>query len=236
MRISWKVMKKFLDDTKLYRNLNYMFDDTEYYLWINYEGEKFFTTILQNSVDANEFLAIYAPQTVVKNDISEDGKRSSEVLNKTRNKYLQEHSLYFTSTVGSQDSFCDFFTFVKYNAEGNIAQEGEEIHKCVAIFEPPYDYDVIGGAVEILDFKNREEIKDVFVNAIGNPYIPREYGGSVPIMINRKFLYARIEIGGGYLMPLRFIPDMHTNMILIEVDLLNGIVKDFQIVLRILTY
>jgi hypothetical protein len=73
-------------------------------------------------------------------------------------------------------------TITMFDADGNVVTDGATCVKCYVDLEPAYNYDVIGGWMDIPDSIRNATPGTWFIGAVGVPDIPRQYGGSVPFI------------------------------------------------------
>jgi len=232
MKSTWTMMKSFLDNTNLYLNLNYYQLNSDYYVWINYESQTFETILLGGTIDLEVFLKDYASKTMVKRELTEGGLKRSEVVEMSRQKYLQEQSISFNFCY-NHSYIPEFFIITRYDENNNLTEDVENIRKCEIVFEPTYDYYISGGVIEVLDFTTREEIKNLEISIIGNPDVPRTNGGSVPVASRRKINKdGKVDVYSSALMPLKYIEGFNYNKIKIIITNTESINKEIQIILK----
>jgi len=183
MRIDWKSLKKFLDDTKLYRFLNYIELDSSYYTWIFYEGETFSSILQKGSVECQIFENEYKKLAVLKNDLTDDGIKFSRTMFVGRQRMM--HCLFSTITTSTMQTNDEtgFISIKLRNSLGEITQISEEAVFTELDFCPGENvsYGLYGGSLESIDDLETEFI----VNAILAPEIPRTFGGSLYFIRNR---------------------------------------------------
>jgi hypothetical protein len=227
MKIDWKSLKKFIDDTKLYKFVNYVELDTSYYVWIFYEGETFSSVLDKGTVECEVFVNQYKPLAVLKNDLTDDGIKFSRTMFVGRARMM--HCLFTkitTSTTESNDS--SGFVSVKIkNAQGQITQDSSlavytELDFCP---HPTNGYGLYGGSIETLEDISSEFI----VDAILAPDIPSQYGGSLYYIRNRILNQPRESLTR-HAINVGDIPDgiPGSNVLRIRVKHEQGIQKKFQ--------
>ena len=181
MRVDWKSLKKFIDDTKLYKIVNYMELDTSYYVWVLYEGETFSSMLEKGTVDCDVFVKDYKPLAILKDDLAPDGVRfSRSMLVYIKRLYHCLFAKITTSTTETNDK-SGFITARIRNSHGQIIQDSSqavytEVDFCLGV---GVDCSLFGGSVEFFD-----EFDWMTLNAILAPDIPAEYGGSIFFLQN----------------------------------------------------
>jgi hypothetical protein len=183
MKIDWKSLKKFLDDTQLVKFINYIELDTSYYVWIYYEGESFSSILDKGTVDCQVFISDYKPYAVLKNDLDEDGIKMSKTIFVGRSRMM--HCLFTCITTSSTQTNDEtgFITVVLKDAQHQIVQESSQAVYTEASFCPhPTDgYGLYGGAIEAI-----EDIDtDIIASAILAPDFPPSMGGQIYYIRNR---------------------------------------------------
>jgi len=182
MRIDWKSLKKFIDDTKLYKIINYVELDTSYYVWILYEGETFSSSLDKGSVDCEDFVKNYKPLAILKNDLAPDGvKFTRSMLVYVKRLYHCLFTKFTTSSTISNDE-TGFITMRMRDSQKQITEDPSqavytEIDFCLGV---GVDCSLYGGSIEIIEDFDSE----IVVNAIMAPDIPAEYGGSIYFIRN----------------------------------------------------
>jgi hypothetical protein len=177
MRIDWKSLKKFIDDTKLNKIINYIELDTSYYVWILYEGETFSSMLEKGSVDCEVFINDYKPLAILKDDLAPDGVRFSRSMSVfIRRLYHCLFTKITTSTTETNDK-SGFITSRIRNSQKQIIQDSSqatytEVDFCLGV---GVDCSLYGGSVEFFDEVNSE----IVLNVVCAPDIPTEYGGSI---------------------------------------------------------
>jgi hypothetical protein len=160
MKIDWKSLKKFIDDTGLVKLLNYVELDTNYYIWMYYEGESFSSILDKGTVDCQVFIDDYKPYTVLKNDLTDDGIKFSRTMFVGRSRMM--HCLFTNITTSTTQTNDDtgFITVVLRDSNKQITQDGSQAVYTELIFcpHPTAGYGLFGGSIETL-----EDIETEFV-------------------------------------------------------------------------
>lgn len=183
MKIDWKSLKKFIDNTKLVKFLNYIELDTSYYVWIYYEGESFSSILDKGSVDCQVFVNDYKPYAVLKNDLTDDGIRFSRTMFVGRTRMM--HCLFTcitTSQIQTNDT-TGFINVVLKDAQQHVVQNpNQTVYTEINFCPHPTDgYGLYGGSIETL-----EDIdSDIVADAILAPDIPLSVGGQLYYIRNR---------------------------------------------------
>lgn len=221
IKTNWKEIKGFLEKTQLFYNLNYIEFSNHYIVWVDYENASVWTQIDKSDIQCEDFL-IYKSKTVVKKTILDNGLKQYGTQGLLDNKYARSFSYQgFTAT---QTESKNFFSIQLVNETGSITTPDDCC--CTMIrFEPNFDYDVLGGDFEVIDDSNPNS---VYVSVIGNPEIPSEFGGTVQVITNEKYLNRMVKIESKESMPLRYIEGMHTNVIVIHVKHPKGFQVSYQ--------
>jgi len=200
MKIDWKSLKKFIDETGLYKFLNYVELDTSYYVWVYYEGESFSSGIDKGTVDCEVFVRDYKTRAVLKNDLSEDGIKMSRTTFVGRERMMRCLFTTFTTSIAQTNDPSGFITIHLRDSMGNLIQDGSlayytEVDFCPGVGIP---YGLYGGGIETTEDINSEVIGDAFVA----PDIPAQYGGNIKVICNRvlklpreEFLRKAINVG-----------------------------------------
>lgn len=182
MKIDWKSIKKFIDNTGLHSYINYIELETGFYIWIQYQGENFSTLILKNSIEYESFVKDYKSKAILKNDLSNDG------LTYVRSVYVGKkrmlHCLFTcltTSEIITNDT-SGLITCRIRDINRQITNDSQEAMYTEIDFCPgAVTYGLHGGGVENLDPLDRE----ITVNAILAPEIPENLGGSIYFVKNK---------------------------------------------------
>ena len=213
IKAPWDEIKGFLDTTGLYVNLNYIEFRNHYIIWVDYENASVWTQLDKSDMKCEDFLNNYVPRTVLKKTILDSGVKHLGIQGILDKKYARSFSYQGTTAVQTDQQY--FFTISLLDRDGNEAIS--ENACCTMIrFEPNFDYDVLGGSFEIIDYQNHNE--EIFVNVVGNPEIPAEMGGSVQVITNEKYLNRIVGIESKESMPLKYFEGMHTNVIVIHIQ------------------
>jgi len=105
--------------------------------------------------------------------------------------------------------------------------------KTVIDFEPPFDYEIIGGALRI----NSNPSQDIRLWIIGAPDIPAQYGGSKEFAsgINLKFLApdSSFEVDGRVTKYLVYNPATHQSKIRVVLKHPAGLQVNLQVVIHL---
>jgi len=227
MKIDWKSLKKFIDNTGLYKFLNYVELDTSYYVWVFYEGESFSAVLDKGTADCEVFLRDYKPLAILKNDLTDDGIKFSRATFVGKSRMM--HCLFTcirTSTTESNDD-TGFISVALKNSQHQIVQDGSQAVYTELSFcpHPTNGYGLYGGSIESLEDISSE----VVANAILAPDIPSEFGGSLYFIRNRVLRIPR-EMLSRYAINVGEIPDsvVGANVLRIQLKHQVGIQIRFQ--------
>lgn len=182
MRIDWKSLKKFIDDTELYSFINYIEQDTSFYVWIFYQGETFSSLLDKGSVNCEDFVENYKPKAVLKNDLSESGIKKSMSVFVDAPMMLHAFYVSFSTSVAQTNDLSGFVTIKLRDEQGSITEDRNQAVSTEIDFCPGKDvcYGLNGGQVWAL-----EPIQYNFtVDCIMAPEIPSIYGGQVYFVRN----------------------------------------------------
>jgi len=226
MRVDWKQLKGFIDETKLYNFINYFTLNDEVYVWMSYQNENFSCLLYNNTIEYEEFIDDYKDKAILKDDIEQDGipiMRNTHVI--TGRIMHAIFAVIKTSTKNNNDK-TGYITVKLFDSNGNETDLGSEAVKTAIDFETNFSYELSGGGIQCLS----DLETNFYVSAVMAPDIPSEMGGSVYNVIN-KFLVLPKEdifvagIGPGY---MTYTEGSHTNKLRIEISHDKGIEKKFQ--------
>jgi hypothetical protein len=231
MKIDWKSLKNFLDTTGLYKFLNYIELDVNYYVWLFYEGETFSTILDKGTIDCEVFISEYKNKSIIKNDITEDGMKFSRTVFVGKSRMM--HCLFtsFTTSILQNNDSSGFITMRIRDLQKNIIQDSNEAVYTELDFCPHLTngYGLHGGSIESMEDIDTEFV----VNAILAPDIPSSYGGSLYFISNRvlKTPYENLqrsainvgEIPGGI---------VGLNVVRVQIKHDKGIQKKFQVEIK----
>jgi len=228
MKIDWKSLKSFIDVTKLYSYLNYIELDTNYYVWLLYQGESFSSSLDKGTVDCDEFIKDYMPRALIKNDLGDDGITISRTMFVGKSRMM--HCLFVaitTSSTQTNDPTGMYYVVLK-DSQSNITQDPAlavytEINFCP---HPTAGYGLFGGSIETLENLD----SDVIANALLAPDIPPEYGGHL-FFIRNRLLNKPIEHFSRYAINVGEIPGgvVGANVVRIQLKHDAGLSRKFQI-------
>ena len=212
IKTTWSDLKGFVDSTQLYVNLNYIEFPNHYVIWMDYENASVWTQIDKSDIRCEDFVENYIPKTILKKTILDNGVKHLGIQGILDKKYARSFSYQGITAVQTNPEY--FFTISILDSNGD--ETTSENACCTMIrFEPNYDYDVLGGSFEIIDYQHHTE--EIFVNVVGNPDIPVEMGGTVQVITNEKYLDRIVGIESKESMPLRYFEGLHTNVIVIYI-------------------
>lgn len=226
IQTNWAIMKDFLDNTGLYYNLSYLELKSYYFVWISYEDVQLTTKLEKGSVDVEDFVNNYKEKTNLKKTILDDGTKyfgSRGILN---NKYYRKFC--YQGALSSLTAPNNFFSVTVLDENNNELSLADQSNAVVTVvrFEPNFNYDAIGGEFQLLT-ENEEEI---FVDVIGNPEVPAEFGGNLGIIVDEQYTHCNsILIETMEAMPLKYFEGQHTNVIQIKARHPKGCAYPYQI-------
>lgn len=226
MRIDWKNLKKFIDDTEIQHFLNYLELENETYVWIQYQGENFSCLLAKDSVDFEDFTNNYKSQAIVKNDIAADGFKFTKTTHVLNGRILTANFVLITTSTKNNNDKTGFVTIKLFDKDGNETNDGSLAVKTALDFEPNFDYEIYAGGLESIDVMT----SDFYVSAIIAPTIPAEQGGC-KYNIKNKLLLKPVEsvfkkgIGPA---ELKYNAGLHTNLVRLEIDHDQGVENKFQ--------
>jgi hypothetical protein len=228
MKIDWRSLRKFIDDTKLYGFLNYIELDTNYYVWLLYQGESFASSLDKGTVDCHEFVRDYMPRAVLKNDLGDDGITISRTMFVGKSRMM--HCLFVAITTSSTQTNdpTGMYTVVLKDAQQHVTDDPllavyTEINFCP---HPTAGYGLYGGSIETLEDLD----SDVIANACLAPEIPPEYGGQLYFIRNRLLNKPR-EHFSRYAINVGEIPEgfVGANVVRIQLKHEQALFRKFQI-------
>ena len=223
IKTTWNEVKGFIDRTQLYLNLNYVEFTNHYIVWVDYENASVWTQLDKSDIKCEDFLLNYAPKTIVKKTILENGLKQIGTQGLLDRKYARSFSYQGITATQTNPEF--YFNVQLLNETGSETTSDDCC--CTMIrFEPNFDYDVLGGDFEIID--GQQHAEEIRISVVGNPEIPAEFGGSVQVITNEKYLNRMVSIESKESMPLRYMEGMHTNVIVIHVKHSKGFQTSYQ--------
>lgn len=120
---------------------------------------------------------------------AEDGRLviRNTTANRTKNFNLKVFSFQPGVTTSVEEKDIDFsnmhdMTAVCYDVNGAVTTDPTQAVKTVLDWEPPYNYEVIGGWVDVPPIVVGTAPDTWYVTCIGVPDVPQAYGGSVPFV------------------------------------------------------
>jgi len=226
MRISWNNLKGFLDDTELFHFLNYIDLTDNFFVWLSYQNENFSTILSKGSIDCEDFENNYKSKAILKNDIASDGYKYQKVTHVKEGRTLSKIYTLITTSTKTHNDKTGYINVLLFDSEGNETEDSNLAVKTVLDFEPPFDYEIYGGGLEVFnDLQN-----EFYFSVILVPDIPVGQGGSKVIIINRvvKGSKTEIEIAPLGATELLYNENLHTNKVRISIEHDAGIQQEFQ--------
>jgi hypothetical protein len=221
--LSWSDFKVKVGIAKT--RVRYVEREFFYHISLKDEVSTFETSVLKDDgSDQSDFESNYKAQanTVLPDTIDADGSRvvrskaakAGWTYQLTSPEFVTStlSSLYHKDAAGDDLNHCLVKFFDSSNNE--LTDQGSCDTSCVKTvfsFEPPWDYEIIGGTIKTVD----NVAQDVRVWVIGVPDIPEAYGGSKVMVqgVNLKFVDPNngIETDGRAAKYMTYSATYHTN-------------------------
>jgi len=230
MRINWKSLKKFIDDTGLYHFINYLEFDNETFVWVSYQNQNFDCLLSKGSQDFADFETSYKNKAVLKDDMTSDGITINKVEYVLKGRFLSALYTVFNSSRKETNDATGFFSIKLFDELGFETQIGNDAVKTCLDFRPNYAYELFSGGLQMPVTTPHV----FFISAIWAPEIPSEQGGHRYFVRNRRILqsgdYCVEAVGPG---SIPYDPSIPINVLRIELSHDKGIVQEFQNELKI---
>jgi hypothetical protein len=183
MRVDWNSLKTFINNTNLYKNINYFEMQSNYLVWLYYEGESFSTLLDKGSANCQEFISDFKSKAVLKNNIADDGIQMTRTTFVGRSRMLR---CIFTNFQTSSFNLIDtsgLFTIKLKDENNNYTNNVQESTITELTFCPGKDvgYSMYGGGIQTLDDIDSE----VYIDTILAPEISESNGGNIYFIKNR---------------------------------------------------
>ncbi len=144
----------------------------------------------QNDSDLSDFVTNYLPTSnAVVEPKAPDGRLivRQTSANKTKNFRLKVFSFRPGDPSSLKNKNTDFtdasdITMTCYKSDGTTTTSRTNAVKTIIDFEPTFNYEVIGGWIDVPDTISGSSSEDWWVSCIGVPDIPYAFGGSVPFV------------------------------------------------------
>jgi hypothetical protein len=192
MRVDWKSLKSFLDKTKLFSFTNYMELPDNYYVWVYYEGESFSVMLQRGSEDCADFTTNYLPLAILKNDLSEDGYKTSKTVFVGQARMMHCLFVQFTTSTGINNDTSGLIHTHLLDDNEQITTNPEDVVTTQVDFcaSRTQNYGLHGGGIETMEDIDGEFI----VEAILAPDIPAQYGGNLYFVRNKVLVTPRENV------------------------------------------
>lgn len=229
MRVDWKNLKKFINDTKLQHFVNYFELENEVYVWLSYQNESFNCLLTKASVEYEDFETNFKPLAILKDDIAADGFtyiKSTHVLD---GRFLNANFVVITTSKTEHNDQTEYISIKLLDENGQETTSENTVKTCID-FEPPFDYEIYGGGIETLEVMDSE----FYVSAIIAPTIPCSQGRTVYNIRNKLLLQPKENVFKAGIGPaeLKYNAGLHTNLVRIQLTHGKGIQKKFQLELQ----
>jgi len=228
MRVDWKSLKDFLNNTELYGFTNYMELPNDFYVWIFYEGESFSVLLHKGSADCEDFVNNYKPRAILKNDLSEDGYKTSKTVFVGQARMMHCLFMQFVTSTAENNDTSGLIHMHTLDDQGHITTNPDDAVTTQMDFcaSQTKNYGLHGGGLETM-----EDIEGEYIGeAILAPDIPAQYGGNLYFVRNRvlstpreKLMKIAINVGEIPVEPAGF------NVLRIHVKHPKGVQKKFQV-------
>lgn len=185
--LTWTQLKAFYDSFKPICQLNYVDMSTHYFVWIDFRGQKIYCPELLKA-DAAVFEASYK----VKCNINEY-MRVRLSTNKAGRRLHSRFVTFKTASTAADKLVNDNYLNVDYgdvtytmkNASYVTVTDPSLAAQTIIDFEPPYDYEISSGYVDIPDtLPGTADAWEVYAVAV--PDIPAASGGSIELVANAR--------------------------------------------------
>ena len=226
MRIDWKNLKKFIDDTELYHYVNYLDLVDSRFVWLSYQIQNFECLLQIGSQDYAEFDTDYKPRTILKDNISNDGRTFSRITHVKDGRYLHVYYVVFSTSSKETNDTSGFFSVELFDDKGDPTDVGANAVKTCVDFEPNFTVEMYGGGLETL-----EDMTEIFyASAIINPDIEENIGGNFVKIRNKRLLRPKENVfkSGFGTVELPYTEGSHTNVLRAEIIHVKGIEQPFQ--------
>jgi len=216
MKIAWKDLKKFIDDTELYHFLNYTELNDMYYVWVLYQGESLNCTVTKGSVDCEDFINNYKPRAVLKNDINQDGIPIQKSRHVTFGRFFHSLFVLITTSKTEHNDTTGYIDVKTFDESGHETTVPDDVVKTCINFHPNFIYELYGGGLQILD----DHIENLFINSILNPDNTNPPLGRIKLIINKKVISSQENIFKSATIPgeLPYSPLVQMNYLRIEIS------------------
>jgi hypothetical protein len=226
MRVDWKTLKKFIEDTSLYHYTNYLEFPDETFVWISYQNQNFECLLSKGSQDFNDFDVNFKSKAVLKDDISNDGRPFARITHVKEGRYLHDYFVEFETSSKIINDNSGIFYVKLFDENGHETDDGTQAVKTCINFEPNYTYELYGGGLETID-----TMTEVFyASAIINPDVPENQGGNFVKIRNKRLLQPKENIfkSGFGTVEMKYIEGYHTNAMRVDISHVKGIKQKFQ--------
>lgn len=189
MRVDWKTLKAFVDNTKLYNFINYMDFTDNTYVWMSYQDENFNVLLDWSTVEYEDFTTNYKPKAILKRDIANDGLTAIKSTHVLSGRLLKAMFVEFKTASLENNDTTGYIRHVMYDGNGQITQLSSDAVKTAIDFCPNFVYELYGGGLQTID----PIVLNYYVSAIIAPNIPIPYG-NVYLVINKKIMSPKEDI------------------------------------------
>jgi hypothetical protein len=231
MKLDWRNLKSFVSSNSLYNFLNYVDMPDNYYIWVAYQNENFYTILDKGSVDCEDFEKNFKPKAILKQDMAPDGQRVTKITHILAGRLLKALFTVMTTSTKTHNDVTGYISIKLYDENGSETNVGANAVKTCIDFQPNFDYEIYGGGLSCLS----DIVGDFYVSAIVAPAIPSEQGGTVYNVINKKILSPResIFIAGVGTAEIKYNAQVPVaNVMRIAISHGKGVQQSFQVELQ----